>query len=178
MSSEKFGFRSNTGDTVFTGLLAASSGHELRHLSGTTSARARRMSTEERNLVLLKRKLRNRASAVRSRKRRLAIIEQLYAQLIELSLLASRLEERLRALELGRLRMESFANHSSEVGESEYWEESVPFQEEFYMGEPVVLLFDSSPLLAKSFADWSVSPSDLELENYFSLDLNYPNNSI
>ncbi|GJQ10307.1 hypothetical protein GpartN1_g5156.t1 [Galdieria partita] len=177
MSSEKSGFKENTRETMFCTLHSASSERETRDLKGTTSARARRMSAEERNLVLLKRKLRNRASAVRSRKRRLAVIERLYGQLIELSLLASRLEERLRALELERPRLESVTNDSLGVVEHKYGQ-LVPFQEDFYMGEPLVLLFDSSPLLQKSFADWSASLSDLELENYFSLDLSYPNNSI
>eukprot|EP00170_Pyropia_yezoensis_P010244 contig_47143_g10282 len=44
----------------------------LADLSGTTAAESRRMSAEERALMLHKRKLRNRASAARSRDRQRA----------------------------------------------------------------------------------------------------------
>lgn len=63
----------------------------LRNLSGTTSAEVRKMSSEERALVLFKRKLRNRESARRSRQKRQATLSDLHEELAELATVAARM---------------------------------------------------------------------------------------
>lgn len=63
----------------------------LRNLSGTTSAEVRKMSTEERALVLFKRKLRNRESARRSRQKRQATLSDLHDELAEVATVAARM---------------------------------------------------------------------------------------
>lgn len=50
---------------------------ELADIGGTTAARSRQMSEEERRVMLYKRKLRNRASAARSREKRCRTILEL-----------------------------------------------------------------------------------------------------
>jgi len=167
MSSPKTDLNKSS-DGVNLGPLAVTSGHETRDLKGTTSARARRMSMEERNLVLLKRKLRNRASAVRSRKRRLEIIETLYNQLIELSHLASRLEERIQVLE--RLGLTTLQDSCVNLSNKKTLD-SVSFGNDSSMKEPWILLFDASSFLEKGSADWPASLCDSELENYFNFDI-------
>eukprot|EP00179_Madagascaria_erythrocladioides_P007834 CAMPEP_0198314012 /NCGR_PEP_ID=MMETSP1450-20131203/4846_1 /TAXON_ID=753684 ORGANISM="Madagascaria erythrocladiodes, Strain CCMP3234" /NCGR_SAMPLE_ID=MMETSP1450 /ASSEMBLY_ACC=CAM_ASM_001115 /LENGTH=332 /DNA_ID=CAMNT_0044017049 /DNA_START=345 /DNA_END=1343 /DNA_ORIENTATION=- len=53
----------------------------VKDLKGTTSAMSRKMTDNERDLMLLKRKLRNRQSAARSRKRHQAILQTLQQDL-------------------------------------------------------------------------------------------------
>mmetsp|Transcript_5817 Transcript_5817/g.17393 ORF Transcript_5817/g.17393 Transcript_5817/m.17393 type:complete len:116 (-) Transcript_5817:2204-2551(-) len=50
-----------------TGKGAAAEKNNLADLAGTTAARSKNMTDEERRLMLLKRKIRNRESATRSR---------------------------------------------------------------------------------------------------------------
>ena len=57
----------------------------LRNLDGTTSAQVRKMNTTERDLVLFKRKLRNRESARRSRIKRQATLAELQAEVDAIS---------------------------------------------------------------------------------------------
>lgn len=56
----------------------------LSDLNGTTSAEVRKMSQSERDLVLYKRKLRNRLSARRSRQKRQATLSDLHEEIGEL----------------------------------------------------------------------------------------------
>lgn len=166
MSTDNSDFKQESERNMQLDSIGSSTRPETKDLKGTTSARARRMSREERSLVLLKRKLRNRASAVRSRRRRIETIEHLYSELIQLSLVASRLEDRLRALE-------SVQYDTQHLVDNKHLN-SVAFQEGFHIQEPLVLLFDTY----ESFSDYSPPLSDEGLESYFNLDLNYPHNSI
>lgn len=50
---------------------------QLQDIGGTTAARSRQMTEEERKVMLYKRKLRNRASAARSREKRCRTIREL-----------------------------------------------------------------------------------------------------
>mmetsp|Transcript_3867 Transcript_3867/g.16663 ORF Transcript_3867/g.16663 Transcript_3867/m.16663 type:complete len:146 (-) Transcript_3867:1641-2078(-) len=68
----------------------------MRDLDGTTAARAKHMSNQERDLVLLKRKLRNRESAKRSNMKRQMEASALQA---ELSHVTQLLEQELQQLE-------------------------------------------------------------------------------
>ncbi|KAJ8903775.1 hypothetical protein NDN08_000309 [Rhodosorus marinus] len=68
----------------------------MRDLDGTTAARAKHMSNQERDLVLLKRKLRNRESAKRSNMKRQMEASALQA---ELSHVTQLLEQELLQLE-------------------------------------------------------------------------------
>lgn len=63
----------------------------LTSLDGTTSAEVRKMSVKERELVLYKRKLRNRESARRSRQKRQAALTDLQEEIGELQSCASEL---------------------------------------------------------------------------------------
>ncbi|PXF49673.1 hypothetical protein BWQ96_00551 [Gracilariopsis chorda] len=79
----------------------------LADLEGTTSAEVRKMNPSQRELVLYKRKLRNRLSARRSRQKRQATLSELQTQVDELRDLSARIvdvglglqqeNERLRA---------------------------------------------------------------------------------
>ncbi len=63
----------------------------LSNLDGTTSAEVRKMTSEERELVLYKRKLRNRESARRSRQKRQATLADLHDEIGELTNVAKRM---------------------------------------------------------------------------------------
>lgn len=63
----------------------------LSSLEGTTSAEVRKMSPEDRALVLFKRKLRNRDSARRSRQKRQATLSDIQAEVDEVYMLTERL---------------------------------------------------------------------------------------
>lgn len=63
----------------------------LSNLDGTTSAEVRKMTSEERELVLYKRKLRNRESARRSRQKRQATLADLHDEIGELQNVAKRM---------------------------------------------------------------------------------------
>ncbi|GJQ09864.1 hypothetical protein GpartN1_g1655.t1 [Galdieria partita] len=66
----------------------------LEDLKGSTSAQGRRMTAEERALMLYKRKLRNRESAAKTRKKRAKTLNQIGEELEELRLRADSLNER------------------------------------------------------------------------------------
>lgn len=78
----------------------------LANLDGTTSAEVRKMSSKERELVLYKRKLRNRESARRSRQKRQATLAELQEEIGDLLLVAGRVVDAGLALreENGSLR--------------------------------------------------------------------------
>lgn len=65
----------------------------LADLKGTTAARSRKMTEDERNLMLHKRRLRNRASAARSREKQRNTVAVLAQQVEELSQDAFRLRK-------------------------------------------------------------------------------------
>lgn len=78
---------------------------DLHDLAGTTAARSRKMSEEERKIMLHKRRLRNRASAARSREKRSKTLNDLAVEvgdLIQTAILiaqqASQVEEEAREL--------------------------------------------------------------------------------
>lgn len=58
--------------------------HDLADLKGTTAARSRKMTEEERRVMLHKRRLRNRASAARSREKRSRTLLDLTTEVEEL----------------------------------------------------------------------------------------------
>lgn len=70
------------------------SGHDLTDLSGTTAARSRKMSDEERKIMLHKRRLRNRASAARSREKRSRTLNELTTEVEDLMKNSARLAEK------------------------------------------------------------------------------------
>ncbi|GJD10876.1 hypothetical protein Gasu2_50440 [Galdieria sulphuraria] len=67
----------------------------LKDLKGSTSAEGRKMTAEERALMLYKRKLRNRNSAARSRRRRTIILNEIIDQVSSLKTLIKQLQCRL-----------------------------------------------------------------------------------
>jgi len=72
--------------------------NELGDLKGTTAMQARRMSASEREIVLMKRKLRNRQSAKRSRLRRQLTVAELneeYASLLDMAMSLKESTEKL-----------------------------------------------------------------------------------
>ncbi|KAA8499531.1 hypothetical protein FVE85_7116 [Porphyridium purpureum] len=69
----------------------------VKDLSGSTARAARRMSAEERSVMLMKRKLRNRESAKRSRAKRLQTIHGLKEQMRNMSREAQQLRIRCEA---------------------------------------------------------------------------------
>lgn len=64
--------------------VASLSNHDLDDLTGTTAARSRKMTEEERKVMLHKRRLRNRASAARSREKRSRTLNDLTAEVEDL----------------------------------------------------------------------------------------------
>ncbi|EME30214.1 hypothetical protein Gasu2_26880 [Galdieria sulphuraria] len=66
----------------------------LEDLKGSTSAQGRKMTAEERTLMLYKRKLRNRESAAKTRKKRAKTLNQIGQELEELRQRADSLNER------------------------------------------------------------------------------------
>jgi len=82
---------------------------DLGDLRGTTSALSRKMTTEEHAMMLYKRKLRNRLSAARSRKRHQQTLLQLQSQIDGLNELSNRVMESCEACSVdnGRLREEN-----------------------------------------------------------------------
>lgn len=75
---------------------AAADAEELVDLRGTTAARSRKMTEEERRVMLHKRRLRNRASAARSREKRSRTLNDLSAEVEELMKRAEGLKEEAR----------------------------------------------------------------------------------
>lgn len=69
--------RSTVSDSRF-------SSHDLTDLKGTTAARSRKMTEEERRVMLHKRRLRNRASAARSREKRSRTLMDLTSEVEDL----------------------------------------------------------------------------------------------
>lgn len=69
---------------------------EMADLKGTTAARSRKMTEEERRVMLHKRRLRNRASAARSREKRSRTLNDLSAEVEELMKKAAGLAEQAR----------------------------------------------------------------------------------
>lgn len=69
---------------------------EIADLRGTTAARSRKMTEEERRVMLHKRRLRNRASAARSREKRSRTLNDLSAEVEELMKKAATLAEQAR----------------------------------------------------------------------------------
>lgn len=65
----------------------------LGNLAGTTSAEVRKMNATERELVLYKRKLRNRESARRSRQKRQATLAELQEEMDDLMSVTGRIVE-------------------------------------------------------------------------------------
>lgn len=65
----------------------------LGNLDGTTSAEVRKMNATERELVLYKRKLRNRESARRSRQKRQATLAELQEEIDDLMQVTGRMVE-------------------------------------------------------------------------------------
>lgn len=63
----------------------------LKNLDGTTSAEVRKMNPTERELVLYKRKLRNRESARRSRQKRQATLAELQNEVDDLANVSARM---------------------------------------------------------------------------------------
>lgn len=63
----------------------------LKNLEGTTSAEVRKMNPTERELVLYKRKLRNRESARRSRQKRQSTLGELQEEVDDLVQISSRM---------------------------------------------------------------------------------------
>ncbi|GJQ10308.1 hypothetical protein GpartN1_g5155.t1 [Galdieria partita] len=74
---------------------------QLKDLKGSTSAEGRRMTAEERALMLYKRKLRNRHSAARSRRRRTIILNEISEELSTLKTMMKQLQCRLCLYEGG-----------------------------------------------------------------------------
>lgn len=72
---------------------------DLRDLKGSTAAKSRKMTVEERDIMLHKRRLRNRQSAARSRDRQRKTIMDVGNELDELAKLASTLLTRCEKLE-------------------------------------------------------------------------------
>mmetsp|Transcript_10394 Transcript_10394/g.18733 ORF Transcript_10394/g.18733 Transcript_10394/m.18733 type:complete len:406 (+) Transcript_10394:161-1378(+) len=83
--------------------------NQLGDLRGTTSALSRKMTTEEHALMLYKRKLRNRLSAARSRKRHQQTLLQLQTEIDGLNEQSNRVMEHCEtcATENGRLRQDN-----------------------------------------------------------------------
>lgn len=71
----------------------ALSNHDLADLKGTTAARSRKMTEEERRVMLHKRRLRNRASAARSREKRSRTLMDLTAEVEDLMKKSARLAQ-------------------------------------------------------------------------------------
>ncbi|GJD09324.1 hypothetical protein Gasu2_35810 [Galdieria sulphuraria] len=67
----------------------------LKDLKGSTSAEGRKMTAEERALMLYKREVRNRNSAARSRRRRTIILNEIIDQVSSLKTLIKQLQCRL-----------------------------------------------------------------------------------
>lgn len=63
----------------------------LKNLDGTTSAEVRKMNSSERELVLYKRKLRNRESARRSRQKRQATLGEIQEEIDDLARISERM---------------------------------------------------------------------------------------
>ena len=80
-------------------------------LKGTTAARSRKMSEEERRIMLHKRRLRNRASAARSREKRCKTITDLTTEVEELLRTTSELSSKCSSLgvEVKRLQADNKA---------------------------------------------------------------------
>lgn len=77
--------------------------HDLTDLSGTTAARSRKMTEDERKVMLHKRRLRNRASAARSREKRSRTLNDLTCEVEDLMLKSARLAQQAsQALEEAR----------------------------------------------------------------------------
>lgn len=74
---------------------------QLQDLKGSTSAEGRKMTAEERALMLYKRKLRNRNSAARSRRRRTIILNEINGEVSSLKSLIKELQCRLAVYERG-----------------------------------------------------------------------------
>jgi len=72
---------------------------QLKDLKGSTSAEGRKMTAEERALMLYKRKLRNRYSAARSRRRRSIILNEINEQVFSLKSFIKTLQCRLLVCE-------------------------------------------------------------------------------
>ncbi|KAA8499535.1 hypothetical protein FVE85_7120 [Porphyridium purpureum] len=72
----------------------------LEDLSGCTASAARRMSPEDRAVMLMKRKLRNRESAKRSRAKRMQTVDVLQDQVRRMSREAEELRQRCEAVAL------------------------------------------------------------------------------
>lgn len=83
----------------------------LVDLKGTTAARSRKMTEDERNIMLHKRRLRNRASAARSREKQRNTVAVLVKQVEELSKSASKLQHDCSnaQIEIQRLRQQNAA---------------------------------------------------------------------
>lgn len=84
--------------------------HDLTDLSGTTAARSRKMTDEERKVMLHKRRLRNRASAARSREKRSRTLNELTTEVEDLMKKSARLAQQAsQAVEEARkLRAKNF----------------------------------------------------------------------
>lgn len=70
---------------------------DMSDLKGTTAARSRKMTEDERRVMLHKRRLRNRASAARSREKRSRTLHDLSSEVEELMKKAAALAEQARS---------------------------------------------------------------------------------
>lgn len=78
------------------GVSSVSPSDDMDDLKGTTAARSRKMTEEERRVMLHKRRLRNRASAARSREKRSRTLNDLSTEVEELMKKAATLAEQAR----------------------------------------------------------------------------------